>query len=80
MLTLEEYRLLKEEVEQLEKQATRAEGSLLQLRQQLKRNHNCKSEEEAEEIVKRFENQRRKDMKKLEQMEEAFKEKWKGRL
>ncbi len=75
-MDLDEYRQLKEEIEQLRRRADRAAGAKENILTQLHKEFNCNSVEQAEEMLVKEQRELEKKEKKLEKMMQEYREKW----
>lgn len=71
---------LKGEVDKLQRDVDRAEGSLHTLLDRLRKEHGCESLEDARELLNRLSRKEAKLEERFDQSLEAFEQKWDGVL
>jgi len=77
MITEEQYRKLKQEVENAKSEADRAEGALGQLLQRLKEEFGCDNIKEARALLTTLNSKQEKAEAAFEKSMEAYEERWK---
>lgn len=77
-LTLERFNTLKRSVEDAKSEASRAQGALDKLMDDLKRDHDCATVTEAETKLKKLEKDRDRLQKDVDKTIADYERKWKG--
>ena len=78
-MNLDDYLVLKEEAETLERDLSRAEGALGQLLDRLRREHDVKSLKEAESKLAGLERRRDRVAARFDKEMKTFNKKWKDK-
>jgi len=77
MITEEQYRKLKREVEDAKSEADRAEGALAQLLKRLEEEFQCSNLREAKAMLTNFEAKEEKAKEAFDKSLKAYEERWK---
>lgn len=75
-ISLDDFVSLQRKVQQLRQERDRAEGALEQLIKQLRKDHDCKSLDEAQELLTKMKKEELKVYKEYVAAKEAFEEKY----
>ena len=78
--TVRRFVKLKEQVEEAQQEATRAEGALSQLMETLKTEFGCKSLADAKEKLGALQEKEQRQQRKLERAMDTFEEDWADKL
>lgn len=79
-MNLAEFTKLKQQVELLKREESRAQGALSQLQSQLKKEFGCKTIKEAKLLKAKLERELEKAEKDYEVASKQFRKKWKDKL
>jgi len=80
MIDLKKYKQLKTDVQEAQREADRAEGSLEAVKKELKSSFNVDNLSEAKKLLARLENDKSNAEKKYDTELKKFEEKWKDEL
>lgn len=78
MITEQEYRNLKLEVEEAKAKSQQAKGALEQLMRRLETEYECNSLDEAEELLKRLQKEKEEKETEFDRLMRNYQKKWKS--
>lgn len=80
MITPEKFIQLKDKIDQLEKESSKSEGILQQLKTNVKKEFDCDNLKKAEILLENMKQELERDKEKYEEDLASFESKWKGKL